>query len=138
MTTATQAQAQTIARTKVVVTATNTEATLLGDWSADNVRTGYPDLNLGNTDVSETIDGVEKTLTFTPKIGGKGADVTRTKVVVTATNTEATLLGDWSADNVRTGYPDLNLGNTDVSETIDGVEKTLTFTPKIGGKGVCA
>jgi len=68
----TATQAQTIARTLVVVVSTNTEFPLPGDWTVENVRAAYPDKNLGNTDVAETIDGVEKVLTFTPKVGNKG------------------------------------------------------------------
>jgi hypothetical protein len=67
------------------------------------------------------------------------ADVTKTKIVVTSTNSEYNIPGSWSADQIKANYTQTIPGLLNMTSTEDfedgGATRVLYFSPRTGNKG---
>lgn len=71
------------------------------------------------------------------------ANVVKTKLVITSTDTDYEIPGDWSVDQVKANYASSiqGLGNMSHTETLvqsldgAGQVRVITFSPRTGTKG---
>lgn len=128
-----------ITQTRIIVTSTNQDFTIQADFSEAQVRASYAsDLpGLANMDATVTVDGSTRIITFRNRTGTKGAAILRTRIVVTPTNQDFTIMGDYDEAFVRTNYAAelTGLANMDASVTVEGDTRVITFRNRTGTKG---
>ena len=128
-----------ISNTVIVIVSTDSEYRIPGDWSAEQIASNYAASipGIGNMQAEVSVDGDVKTVTFKPKTGGKGA-ITETVIVIVSTDSEYRIPGDWSAEQIASNYAASipGIGGMQAEVTVEGDEKTITFKPKTGGKGM--
>jgi hypothetical protein len=72
------------------------------------------------------------------------SNVVKTTFIVTSTDTEYSVPGDWTADALKANYANQvpGIGNMNATETTrateGGLERVVTFSPRTGSKGVKA
>jgi hypothetical protein len=139
---------QSIARTEIIVTSSDSDYQVPGDLSPAQIVTAYaaqiPGLsNMTSEERVEYRDGVGnvRIVTFKPRTGTKGA-VARTEIIVTSSDSDYQVPGDLSPAQIVTAYaaqiPGLsNMTHESRVEFRDGVGEVriVTFKPRTGTKG---
>jgi ribosomal protein L17 len=136
----------TVAQTVLIVTSTDSEYTVPGDMTAQQLVTAYSSQipGLSSMTSSERYEdraiGRVRIVTFSPRTGTKGA-VAQTVLIVTSTDSEYTVPGDMTAAQLVTAYSSQipGLSSMTSSERYEdraiGQVRIVTFSPRTGTKG---
>jgi hypothetical protein len=128
----------TITSTVIEIVSSGQHFNIPGDMAPEAVINAYSDTiqGLRNMEHTTTIVGDQKTITFKPRTGTKGA-ITVTRIDVVSVGQEFTIPGDMSPEAVVNAYSSTiqGLGNMQADVRIEGSQKTITFRPRTGTKG---
>lgn len=131
-----------IVQTIVSIPSTDSEYSIPGEMTIEQVKASYsasiPGLSsMEATSRDENRDiGKVRVLTFKPRTGTKGA-VSQTLVLIPSTDSEYSIPGEMSADQVKASYSGSipGLSSMDATTTEANGVRTITFRPRTGTKG---
>ena len=130
-----------VTTTFITIVSTDSEYRIPGDFSPEQVVANYAASipGIGNMVAEVTVAGDEKTITFKPRTGSKGA-VSETFIVIVSTDSEYKIPGDFSPEQIVANYAASipGIGNMVAEVEVDGDVKTVTFKPRTGSKGLTA
>ena len=142
---------QTIVRTEIIITSSDTDFTIPGDMTPEALVTAYSSQisGLSNMAFTSRVEeranvGTVRVVTFSPKTGTKGADerVVRTEIIITSSDTDFTIPGDMTPEALVTAYSSQISGLSNMAFTSRleeranvGTVRVVTFSPKTGTKG---
>jgi hypothetical protein len=128
-----------ISNTVIIIVSTDSEYKIPGDFSPEQIVANYSSSipGIGNMVAEVTVDGNEKTVTFKPRTGSKGA-VSETFIVIVSTDSEYKIPGDFSPEQIVANYSASipGIGNMVAEVEVAGDVKTVTFKPRTGSKGM--